>query len=542
MPVTKDERFTEIVLVASLSIVAVVMRWPSQRVGLWHAEAATYLHTLPRTVSEVIASVAANEVAPPGFFLVMDSWSAVAGTSEAALRLPAFLCSLLLVPATYVLAKEITGSLRAGLLAAAVTTFAGEAVYTGHEARPHAMAALAAMITVFCYLRSITDRRQSASIVAMTVAGTVGVYTDYANLLIVGALAAITLVLLLAPGLRARILRLAGAIAGIVIAFLPWAPTFGRHLRDGAPWASDAWPTTSPHLLANLAYTAPLPFPGTEFTAFRRVIVAVMLLALLAAALRAYHTWLRIGRIWPPPQMYTFAITTIVFLLTTAMIAVSPFEPRALFAVVPIGWVAGTWLVLALADDIRRRFTRTDRPLQLATAGAFLAFLLPNTHYAFGLSHQPKSGLRAVAADLRQETSWPDTVVVAPDEFSPTLRYYTSPLTAAVRGIPRWNQPEHFGVVGTEALWSSTALPCLLDRNLEDWRAKGHARVAVVGPSAPSSDGGDALTRSRNIVERLNAAHTVVEQRRYPGMVESVVLYVLELAPGRPMDCLGPRR
>src|SRR5439155_19528002 len=61
--------------------------------SLWHDEVLTaYSAQVPLT--QVIASVRSHETAPPGYLILINVWSKIAGLSDVALRLPSALIGI----------------------------------------------------------------------------------------------------------------------------------------------------------------------------------------------------------------------------------------------------------------------------------------------------------------------------------------------------------------------------------------------------------------------------------------------------------------
>jgi 4-amino-4-deoxy-L-arabinose transferase-like glycosyltransferase len=141
-------------------LIGLLLRLPGLGLGLWRDEAVTYFDARPETLAGLIQAVAHSELNPPGFFMIMHRWMQTFGASEVVFKLPALMFGLLLIPVTYGLGLA-AGAARAGLMAAAVTALAPEAIYYSQEARPYTLTALLCCVVVLFYLRALAHPRWS---------------------------------------------------------------------------------------------------------------------------------------------------------------------------------------------------------------------------------------------------------------------------------------------------------------------------------------------------------------------------------------------
>ena len=133
--------------VAALALVAVVVRLVAPQ-PLWLDEAAT---------THVTASNR-SDPHPPLFDGLVWLARQVAGASDLALRSPSLIAGVLLIPAIYVTATRLYDR-RVGLVAAVVTALGPGVVWLSDRARPGAVAALLATLTVLTLVRAVEDGR-----------------------------------------------------------------------------------------------------------------------------------------------------------------------------------------------------------------------------------------------------------------------------------------------------------------------------------------------------------------------------------------------
>src|SRR5690606_30919083 len=109
-------RRRDVALVAALTLLAVVLRAVMTR-GLWVDEAISVAQAqLP--LPEMLRELRAGDVHPPLHHLLLWGTTRLFGTSEVAVRLPSLLPGAALVPALFVLGRELYGR-RTALVAAA---------------------------------------------------------------------------------------------------------------------------------------------------------------------------------------------------------------------------------------------------------------------------------------------------------------------------------------------------------------------------------------------------------------------------------------
>src|SRR5262249_13229182 len=119
---------------AAITLVGAVVRFPGARPSLWlHALAAA------RVLHDGLAPVPRRawlNTLSPVFYWLTGLPVAMLGRSEIAYRLPALLAGVAIIPAGFLLARRLTGSSAAALVAAAVLALFGTLVDYSQDARP----------------------------------------------------------------------------------------------------------------------------------------------------------------------------------------------------------------------------------------------------------------------------------------------------------------------------------------------------------------------------------------------------------------------
>lgn len=142
------------------------------RPGLWGDEFATWgTAKLPLKQSLALYSHVDAVLSP--YYLAMKGWIALAGDSDAALRLPSLIALAAAAVLVGALGHQMFGPWAGGI---AGVLFAGLPIVSRYaqEARPYAFATLFATLATFCFLRIVPDGRRRwyvAYVVALVLTG-----------------------------------------------------------------------------------------------------------------------------------------------------------------------------------------------------------------------------------------------------------------------------------------------------------------------------------------------------------------------------------
>jgi mannosyltransferase len=174
--------------VAALTVLASLLRfYRIGHQGFWFDEANTALlvHFSP---GKMLGLIPQSESTPPLYYCVAWVWAHVLGYGEAALRSLSALCGVATVPVAYGAARRLV-SVRAGLIAAALTAFSPLLTWYSQEARSYALLVLlaAASLLAFAYL---LERPSPGTAAAWVIASALALATHYYAVLIVAPEAA----------------------------------------------------------------------------------------------------------------------------------------------------------------------------------------------------------------------------------------------------------------------------------------------------------------------------------------------------------------
>jgi mannosyltransferase len=141
--------------VVALGIVLVAAVLRLSRLGdesFWLDEAFTWVFVTEKyTAVELLTILPSEDVHPPLYYLLMDGWVAVAGTSEAVMRLPSALFGIATVWLTYVVGAKLFDEW-AGVGAAAVVGVSTFHLYYSQEARMYTLLVLLTLASYYFFV------------------------------------------------------------------------------------------------------------------------------------------------------------------------------------------------------------------------------------------------------------------------------------------------------------------------------------------------------------------------------------------------------
>lgn len=141
--------------------------------SVWLDEAFTWLFTTRAyTTPEILLELPANDVHPPLYYLVVDAWVAVAGTSEAALRFPSAVFGVAAVGLLYLLGAKLFDRW-AGAVAAAVLCVSTFHVHFSQEARMYALLTVLTLVSYYFFVDLVEGDTADRTTIVVYVAATV---------------------------------------------------------------------------------------------------------------------------------------------------------------------------------------------------------------------------------------------------------------------------------------------------------------------------------------------------------------------------------
>ena len=230
--------------------------------------------------AEIVARIITEgDPQPPLHYLLLQTWTRLFGDSEWALRSQSALLSLLLIPLTYTLTRQLGLSPTAALLAAALTALHPFQIWLAQDARSMYQLALIGLLVATTHLPTVATVRRSWLVYVL--AATLAMYSHYYALF---GLLAHGLYILFAPLTWPQRARWVAAGLTVFAVVLPWAvvilPVYaGGQLAD---------PTVIPPLayLADTLSAAALGVTVSTAAGWIGALVLIPLAAFGAATLR----------------------------------------------------------------------------------------------------------------------------------------------------------------------------------------------------------------------------------------------------------------
>jgi mannosyltransferase len=416
-------------LIALLVIVALAFALRVSDLGrqsLWYDEGVSaYLTTLSLPA---LTQWTADDIQPPLYYYLLAGWTHLFGRSEAALRWPSLLFSLLSVPLAWYAGRRLFSPL-AGIAAALLFAISPLHIWYAREARNYALLTflgfLASMLMFDLAGRlhsSAPHSRGEREVrpaerwrwAAYAVVCAAALYTHYFAAFLIAFHILYYFLAWRRAGQPLRRLIPAGlAWASVVAIFAPWLPfLIGRYGADQSYWQGAL---KLDEALRKVLISFSLGESVLEPVGFPLAMVALAALlfawALLMARRHSRNAALFLG-------LYLLVPVAGVLLLA---LRVPKFNPRYLMPASPA-------FLLILAGGCVALWQVGRRVAVKAGAGALLVFLLGSSAYAdYNLYADPaftKADFRGVAAYLRGKLRADEAILLVSGHMYPVFDYY----------------------------------------------------------------------------------------------------------------------
>lgn len=346
-----------------------------------------------------------NEPTPPTYYILLQFWMKLFGSSPEAIRSLSAGTSVLSIPLAYLLGKELStddcraeASVRTGLLSALLMAFSPMALVFAQEARVYSLTELAAGVTILGVARYLrTGARNDLSI--YVVAAILGAYLHVTLIFCAGAcFLVVSVALTLSEQLKRQWLTWLFAnviIAAISIPELVVMFTIGRS-GTGISWIEPLHARTLVVSVTGLVSGArtPVALPGME--------LAFAILVLLALAARTFST---------RALMVTVGIPVVAYCL---LLGVSLERPILLARLLD-------WMSLPLSIALALAVIRQKQSLLIVV---IIVTLIAGSYYAQASAFKVQEAWNPLFARINPMLRYADLVVLAPDTTPFVLTQY----------------------------------------------------------------------------------------------------------------------
>lgn len=407
--------------------------------SLWNDEGNAYVQAM-RNFAD-IASNAARDIHPPGYYWLLAIWHDLVGTSEVALRALSTLASILSVTFSFALGKRLFNP-AAGLAAAVLVALNTFSIYYAQEARMYALLALWSVVGMWVLIQLVTSYKPQVRSrntktyrwgLVLALINVAGLYTQYAYPFIMLAQGVIFLLwlvlkLLYRPSIQTSVrstwyFSILGTyiLANLltILLFLPWMPTA---LRQVTQWPSTGTPIPAGEAIGIIGswFTLGITY---EFIPNASSYMPIALLLLLGGL---------IGGLWLRGKAGLWAtLVPIVWagLPVAVFLALGLFRPANLKFLLPaqigfamlMGAGIGGWWTLAQRGHRMDRITLVLAVLQAVWLVVYLANglapLYDNPHF-----HRPD--YRKMVATITANPRDGDAIILDAPNQEEVFRYY----------------------------------------------------------------------------------------------------------------------
>ncbi len=457
--------------------------------SLWNDEGASVVMA-GRSWQDILTNAAAD-IHPPGYYMLLSKWSALAGRSEFALRALSALESVLSVVLVYTLGRRLLGR-DAGFLAAlllAVNTFA---IYYAQETRMYAQLGLLATASMWMLVVWL-DKANPRVLVVLVMVNAAGLYTQYAYPLTMIAQGIVFLLWLA----RHRDWRSLGwyvsANTFTLILFAPWA---GEAIRQVTTWPNSGSGTPPQVLIDTLAFGITTRGGVSWLALFSALIFA------------ASGLWLNRARPLLLLPVIWLAVTAGAFLLLGLQVDDTKQLTPALSA-------ASLWLGMGAAA-LWRDDCITPRLLAIGATGVMAVTLAGGLSEFYSNPDYLRDDYRGMVAQV-EEAPRPDDAVIlnGPGQGEVWSYYYTG--AAPVYPLPR-------ALGGDDAATQAETAAILRD----------HRRIFALF-------WGEAERDPNHVVESMLDSHAFEVSSAWYGSVRFVVYAAPGDSPDEPSEALDIR-
>jgi mannosyltransferase len=404
----------EVIALGSIIILCALLRfYHLGAASLWSDEIFSRYYVDLFGLHYVLTDGLSKETNPPTYYLLLRGWISLFGDGADALRSLSAATSILCVPVTYLLGRELGGKSR-GLVGALLFVLCPASLYFAQETRVYGLFMLASAVVLWAAAVYQRDPRSMKATVFYLLSATVCLYLHVTGLLLVVACAVAVWLYLLSNGACTRRARFHWMLLNGAVLLLG-LPYFLHVLTASRTGVIDYVPPAGIHQLVYcislLVSGMVTPYPWPAF------LLAATLCVTLAASL-----WLQ-----PPSRRAGVTLIGVPCLFITLVLLVSFRRPILLprtlvWMVVPLCLIAGKQLLTGR----RARYVVLLSLVAAFGTGLFFQATTPNSD---------KEPWREISSEVGADLEHADLVVLSPVSNPMVLSYYAP----RVKNVRLWD-------------------------------------------------------------------------------------------------------
>ena len=473
---TNNVRYMTVLTAVVLAAIAVRAAGLASE-SFWCDEATSVAHA-HESVPALLGSLAADDLPPPLYFLLLKAHIGVFGDSEGATRALSLLFGIAALPVAFALARRLFGT-PVAVATAYLLALSPIHVYYAQEARAYTLLCLLCLLSILAFLRARERGRiRDWSVLALLNAALL--YTHYSAIFFIACEGILPALGPERAGWRRRY------FASLVLSFALFSP-----------WMLQAFRQTA-------SFQTGLPYHGWGEAHGLRLLRSFVILfygpealALCGVCLPGVIIFARKEKAAPVPVAAGLFLGPVLLLYAWSRLVMPIFGERFLLAVLPFGFMLMGAGMIGLSDETARRLSRPGLSRVLLCLFV-LAFTVVNGKYIYNQwSRVDKVDMRPAAKLIGASARSDDLIVIIPDHHSPVLRYY-------------WTREGMYRLLGQTAPINYVAPAKSIADRAVSARIEGR-RIVIVYSEDP---GGKAEALKKHFDEMLS----LTESRMFPGV------------------------
>ncbi|MBL8116465.1 MAG: glycosyltransferase family 39 protein [Anaerolineae bacterium] len=432
MKATPPRRANAVIMALGLAMILLAAGLRLHNIGaqsFWNDEGSSYVQATRSFAG--IASNAARDIHPPGYYWLLALWRLLVGETEFALRALSTFASIISIAFTFALGSKRISPI-AGLTAALFVALNTFSIYYAQEARMYALLALWGTAGIWALLSLVTISPSGSSLkpyrrwgLALALINAAGLYTQYAYPFIMLAQGVIFLVAIALHYRKSHRVAYTPLLAYIaanlltILLYLPWLPTA---LHQITTWPSTGTPIPTGEALTIISgwFTFGITYTNIE-NAVSFLPLALLILTIGLAGL-LWHS--RSRAVLPVFSIIIWSLLPVALFLLLGL-----FRPANLKFLLPsqIGFalligtgIAGWW---SLARR-RSHGNRLSLILILLLTAWLVAYSINGLPPLYNDPHFQRSDYRAIVAHITQDPRPKDAIILDAPNQEEVFRYY----------------------------------------------------------------------------------------------------------------------